>query len=195
MAARNALSPQALRLMWGLDPAAFLSEFEVSPVLGHFALPLYEEMPSLQRHAFLDRVPDFLGAGDAGPGPAFTATDWAIRKVVPLALTEAGFMEAEAFAYLLSLHPIHDRDTARVALNAAWDACVTLARRDGPPEAWATASEARDAASEALWGTGPWTLGCAHHAARAVAHCARTSPRAAWDLGLGCLDRMLGRVA
>ncbi len=194
MASPLRLTAQALRLAWGLDPGGFLRELDVSPVLGHFVLPLYEEMPEGRRLQLMERVPLLLGEWREGESlRAYTAADCAVRGAVPLALEGAGILDEGGFHYLHRLHSIQDRDTARLALLAAWDACVSLARWNGPREAQLTALEARDAATDAHWGGGhgAWALACAHHAALAVAHCARSAPEA-WELGFRCLDRMLG---
>ena len=195
MACSVPLSPQALRLVWSLDPAAFLREFEVSPVLGHFVLPLYLEMPEEPRYRLLERIPLLVLPEwrEDEPRRAYAAADCAIRRALPLALVGAGLMDSEAFHYLLNLHPIEDRETAHLALLAAWDACVTLARHDSPLPNRSAALEARDAATDAHWGggRGSWALACAHHAAMAVTHCARTASSTAWEIGFQCLDQMV----
>ena len=195
MCSARFLTPQALRLMWGLDPVAFLKEFEVPLVLGGFILPLYEEMPMSARLRLLERVPYLVlpEAHEDGASRAFQAADSAIRQAVPLALDAAGLLEGEALTYLEALHPVVDRPSAHSALLAAWDACVVVSRHEGPPWAWNTAMEARDAAVEAHWGggRGAWAEGCAHHAALAMAHCAAAAPQPGWEIALRCLDRML----
>lgn len=195
MSAARFLTPQALRLMWGLDPAAFLREFEVPPVLGAFVLPLYEEMPAPDRLRLLERIPHLVlpEAHEHRPTRAFLAVDSAIREAVPSALAAAGLLDEEALHYLEALHPIVDRPSAHAALLAAWDACVVVTRHQGPEKVRFTAMEARDSAVEADWGggQGAWAEGCAHHAALAMAHCASAVPHLGWDLALLCLDRML----
>jgi hypothetical protein len=195
MATARFLTPQALRLMWGLDPAAFLKEFEVPSVLGCFVLPLYVEMSPAARLRLLDRVPCLVlpEAHENGSARAFLAADSAIREAVPMALEAAGLLDEEAFHYLESLHPVIDRPSAHAALLAAWDACVVVNRHRGPEQVRFTALEARDSAVEAHWGGGhgAWAEGCAHHAALAMAHCASSRPQQGWDLALRCLDRML----
>lgn len=199
MASAPFLTPAALRLLWGLDPAAFLREFDVPPVLGHFVLPLYVDMPESVRLRLLDRIPLLVlpEVREGAARRAYAAADCAVREAVPLALDQAGLLREAAFGYLACLHPVVDRGSAGAAEMAAWDACVTLARHNGPPAALWAAAEARDAATDAHWGGGhgAWAEACATHAAQAVAHCAHRDPQAAWELGFKCLDRMLGPVA
>lgn len=195
MASARFLTPQALGLMWGLDPAAFLKEFEVPLVLGGFVLPLYEEMPAAARLRLLERIPFLVlpEAHEDGASRAFRAADSAIREAVPLALEAAGLLDEEALTYLEALHPVVDRHSAHSALLAAWDACVVVARHGGPAQVRFTALEARDAAVEAHWGggQGAWAEGCSHHAALAMTHCAVAAPQQGWSIALRCLDRML----
>lgn len=195
MATARFLTPQALRLMWGLDPAAFIREFDVPQVLGGFVLPLYEEMPTSARLLLLERIPLLVlpEAHECGSSRAFFAADSAIRQAVPLALEAAGLLDEEALHYLEVLHPIVDRPSAHAALLAAWDACVVVTRHQGPEQVRYTALEARDSAVEAHWGggQGAWAEGCSHHAALAMAHCAMAAPHLGWGIALRCLDRML----
>lgn len=189
------LTPQALRLMWGLDPGAFLREFGVSQVVTGFVLPLYDEMPLAERHRFLERVPLLLRAEvhENGASRAFLVADAAVREGLPLALDAAGLLESEGFSYLESLPPLTGRESAYAALLAAWDACVVISRHGAPLPVLQVAYETRDSAVEAHWGggAGAWAEGCAHHAALALARCARVAPDRGWDLALRSLDRMI----
>lgn len=195
MAAARFLTPQALRLLWGLDPVAFLKEFDVPLVLGGFVLPLYVEMAAPARLRLLERVP-YLVLPEAHEGEtsrAFFAADCAIREAVPMALEAAGLLDDQALHYLECLHPVVDQPSAHAALLAAWDACVVVTRHQGPGPVRFTALEARDAAVEAHWGggRGAWAEGCVHHAALAMAHCAAAAPDQGWEIAFRCLDRMI----